>query len=103
MSKRVIEVDPFDLIVFGGTSDLAFRKLIPALFHRDIDGQIPKQARIIGVSRKQLSDQEYQKLARQAYSNIQVVKIVMTKNLIGFFHDYTLFLLISRPNQDGIT
>ena len=68
MSKRVIEVDPFDLIVFGGTSDLAFRKLIPALFHRDIDGQIPKQARIIGVSRKQHSDQEYQKLARQALS-----------------------------------
>ena len=40
MTTRVIEVEPFDLIVFGGTSDLSFRKLIPALYHRDIDGQI---------------------------------------------------------------
>ena len=66
MTTRVIEVEPFDLIVFGGTSDLSFRKLIPALYHRDIDGQIPQQARIIGISRKQLDNQAYQELAQQA-------------------------------------
>src|SRR3546814_2617842 len=35
-------VEPFDLVIFGGTGDLAVRKLLPALFHRFLDGQIPE-------------------------------------------------------------
>ncbi|MEM7320118.1 MAG: hypothetical protein AAF408_13975, partial [Pseudomonadota bacterium] len=34
MVSRVIPVDPFDLVVFGGTGDLARRKIMPALFRR---------------------------------------------------------------------
>ena len=52
MTTRIIPVDPFDLVVFGATGDLAQRKLLPALFHRDEQGQIPPGARIIGVSRR---------------------------------------------------
>ena len=29
----------FDLLLFGATGDLAQRKLIPALYHRDEQGQ----------------------------------------------------------------
>ncbi len=66
MSSRIIAVDPFDLIVFGGAGDLAYRKLLPALYHRHRDGQIPKEARIIGVSRREFSDAEYREATRQA-------------------------------------
>ena len=59
MSSRIISVDPFDLVVFGGAGDLAYRKLLPALFERDRDGQIPPIARIIGVSRRSMKDSEY--------------------------------------------
>ncbi len=59
MSSRTIQVSPFDLVVFGGTGDLAARKLLPALYHRDLAGQIPDDARIIGVSRRPLSREEY--------------------------------------------
>ena len=41
MTPRTIPVEVFDLIVFGATGDLAQRKLLPALFHRDVQGQIP--------------------------------------------------------------
>ncbi len=41
MTSRVIPVAPFVLTVFGATGDLSRRKLIPALFHRDLAGQIP--------------------------------------------------------------
>ena len=51
MTSRIIAVEPFDLVVFGGAGDLAYRKLLPALYHRHRDGQIPPAARIIGVSR----------------------------------------------------
>ena len=39
MTARIIPVDPFDIVVFGATGDLAQRKLIPALFHRDEQGR----------------------------------------------------------------
>ncbi len=66
MAARVIEVDPFDLVVFGGSGDLAHRKLIPAIYHRDLDGQIPDDARIIGISRSPQSDDEYRQWAETA-------------------------------------
>src|SRR5438128_11666168 len=66
MTSRIIAVEPFDLVVFGGTGDLAFRKLLPALYHRHRDGQLPKVARIIGVSRRAMGDAEYRAAAKKA-------------------------------------
>ncbi len=66
MTTRIIPVDQFDLVVFGATGDLAQRKLIPALFHRDGQGQIPQGARIIGSSRRAMTDQEFRDFAQKA-------------------------------------
>ena len=52
MAPRIVKVDPFDLVVFGGTGDLAYRKLYPALFHRERSDQFSEPTRIIGVSRR---------------------------------------------------
>ena len=49
----------FDLILFGGTGDLAMRKLLPALYRRAAAGQITKESRIIGAARSELSPQDY--------------------------------------------
>jgi glucose-6-phosphate 1-dehydrogenase len=56
---ELVPVDTFDLIIFGGTGDLAMRKLLPALYHRDCDGQITADSRIIAVSRGALSQKKY--------------------------------------------
>ena len=66
MTSRVIPVVPFVLVVFGATGDLARRKLLPALFQRDIAGQLPREAVILGVSRGLLSEDAYIGIARQA-------------------------------------
>jgi glucose-6-phosphate 1-dehydrogenase len=68
MTPRIIPVDVFDLVVFGATGDLAQRKLLPALFLRDVQGQLPPGARIIGTSRRAMSGEEFQALARAAVS-----------------------------------
>ena len=34
MVSRVIPVDSFDLVIFGGTGDLAKRKILPGLYRR---------------------------------------------------------------------
>ena len=49
---QFVPADPFDLVIFGGTGDLAQRKLLPALFHRDRDGQFSDDSRIFAVSRR---------------------------------------------------
>lgn len=66
MSSQIIPVEEFDLVVFGGTGDLAQRKIIPALFHRHRDGQVVGDSRIIAVSRKPLTPEEYLAKATQA-------------------------------------
>ncbi|MFT8778258.1 MAG: glucose-6-phosphate dehydrogenase [Gluconacetobacter liquefaciens] len=59
-------VDVFDYIVFGATGDLTMRKLLPALYYRYRDGQIPDQSRIVGTARSPLSRADYQGRAEKA-------------------------------------
>ncbi len=56
---QLVPVETFDLIIFGGTGDLAMRKLLPALYHRDRDGQITADSRIIAASRGALTQEDY--------------------------------------------
>ena len=52
----------FDLVLFGGTGDLAWRKLLPALFQAWRHGSLPPGGRIIGVARDDMSDSAYRAL-----------------------------------------
>ena len=61
MVSRVIPVDPFDLVIFGGTGDLAKRKILPGLYRRFLAGQMPADSRIIGAARAVLSEDDYRK------------------------------------------
>ncbi len=68
MSSSTPQVKPFDLAIFGGTGDLAIRKLLPAMFHRFLDGQIPESTRIIGIAREDTDDEGYREQIREALS-----------------------------------
>ena len=57
-------VPPCDFVVFGGTGDLAVRKLLPALYLRDRDGQLPADTRIIAASRAGLDVSGYRDKVR---------------------------------------
>ena len=46
----------FDLVLFGGTGDLAWRKLMPALFQAFRHGTLPEGGRIIAVARDDLAE-----------------------------------------------
>jgi len=71
-SSHVAPLDPFDLVIFGGTGDLALRKLLPALFHRYADGQIVAGTRIVAIARDSLSDAEYRARVREALARSAV-------------------------------
>jgi len=63
---KIIPVAVFDCVVFGATGDLTLRKLLPALYHRFRDGQMPRDSRVIGAARSKLSDEDFRDRAAKA-------------------------------------
>ena len=60
----------FDLVLFGGTGDLAWRKLMPALFQAFRHGTLPEGGRIIGVGREDLGHDKYSALIQARFDNV---------------------------------
>jgi len=52
---------PAIIVIFGGTGDLAKRKLIPAFYNLFLDGYMPEKFAIIGLGRTELGDEDYRK------------------------------------------
>ena len=61
---------PFDLVLFGGTGDLAMRKLLPAMYRRKCTGQMTPDSRVIGAARGELTRDEYLASRRKAYAKL---------------------------------
>ena len=66
MVSRVIPVETFDLVIFGGTGDLARRKILPGLFRRFRSGQTPEGSRIIGAARSDIDSDGYRAMIADA-------------------------------------
>ncbi|OAQ39272.1 glucose-6-phosphate dehydrogenase [Pedobacter psychrophilus] len=60
--KANIKSKPTIFMIFGGTGDLAERKLIPALYHLFLDSYMPKEFAIIGLGRTDYNDDSFKKL-----------------------------------------
>jgi glucose-6-phosphate 1-dehydrogenase len=64
----------FDLVLFGGTGDLVWRKLMPALFQAFRHGTLPPGGRIIGVGRDDLSNEQYRDQIRARFDHVDLAK-----------------------------
>jgi glucose-6-phosphate 1-dehydrogenase len=64
----------FDLVLFGGTGDLAWRKLLPALFQAFRHGMLPEGGRIISVARDDLTDEQYRSRIQSRFDNVELAK-----------------------------
>lgn len=66
MVSRVIPVEVFDLVIFGGTGDLARRKILPGLYRRFMSGQMTADSQIIGAARADLTEDAFREQVRAA-------------------------------------
>ena len=64
----------FDLVFFGGTGDLTWRKLMPALFQAFRHGKLPPGGRILAVARDERSDDEYRHFIRERFVEVESAK-----------------------------
>ncbi len=58
--------DPSILTIFGATGDLSRRKLLPSLYRNHVAGRLAPQMQILGVSRRELTDEEFRGVATEA-------------------------------------
>jgi glucose-6-phosphate 1-dehydrogenase len=61
-----LPVHPTTLVIFGATGDLAHRKLLPAIYNLAHEGALPEGFNLIGISRSEMSDDDYRALARES-------------------------------------
>ncbi|HEX8073757.1 MAG TPA: glucose-6-phosphate dehydrogenase [Thermoleophilaceae bacterium] len=61
-----LPIHPTTLVIFGATGDLAKRKLLPAIYNLAHEGALPERFNLIGVSRGDQTDDEFQALARES-------------------------------------
>src|SRR5512137_3021239 len=59
----------FDLVFFGGTGDLTWRKLMPALFQAFRHGKLPAGGRILAVARDDQSDDKYRAWLKERFQD----------------------------------
>lgn len=59
-------IEPFTIVIFGGSGDLSRRKLLPALYCLYQDGKLPEEFSILGLGSRKKTDEEYRSLAEEA-------------------------------------
>jgi glucose-6-phosphate 1-dehydrogenase len=64
----------FDLVLFGGTGDLTWRRLMPALFQAFRHGKLPPGGRLLAVARDERSDEEYRAFIRERFAEVDPSK-----------------------------
>jgi glucose-6-phosphate 1-dehydrogenase len=61
-----LPVHPTTLVIFGGTGDLANRKLLPGVYNLAHEGALPERFNLIAVSRADIPHDDYRQMAREA-------------------------------------
>jgi glucose-6-phosphate 1-dehydrogenase len=64
----------FDLVFFGGTGDLTWRKLMPALFQAFRHGKLPADGRILAVARDEQTDAQYRAWLKERFQDVELAK-----------------------------
>lgn len=100
MVARVIPVDPFDLVIFGATGDLARRKILPALYRRFAEGQMTPDARIIGAARSKMDRAAFQTMIAQSLDEFLGLDAIDADHRTAFLEQLD-YVAIDAVNDTG--
>ena len=63
--KTGLHPEPTVFVIFGAGGDLAWRKLIPALYNLFLDGWMPEEYEILGLGHGEMSEEDYRAYLRK--------------------------------------
>jgi glucose-6-phosphate 1-dehydrogenase len=61
-----LPIHPTTMVIFGGTGDLAHRKLLPAIYNLAHEGALPERFNLVAVSRSDIPHEDYRAMARES-------------------------------------
>src|SRR4051812_30958569 len=92
--------EPVTVVIFGGAGDLAHRKLLPALYNLHVDNLLPAGAAVVGVGRKDLSDDQYRQFARTGVE--QFSRRALDQAKWDSFAGSLFFSNVSLDSEEGL-
>ena len=100
MVTTTIPVEPFDLVIFGGTGDLSMRKLMPALYQRWRARQMPADARVICVGRQEIENEAFKNRIQDSFRSLKIPNSDDQEQLDEFLR-VVRYLRIDVTGSDG--
>jgi glucose-6-phosphate 1-dehydrogenase len=92
--------DPFGLIIFGASGDLARRKLMPALWSLYAARTLPEPFSILGVSRTEMTDDEFRTRTREAVT--EFARVQPPSDHVWERFASSVFFLAGDPRQRAL-
>ena len=86
-----------NITIFGGTGDLTFRKLLPALYTMFLAGKLPAGSRIVAVGRRDYSDGAYRVLAEDWVKRFS--RLPYTEERFADFAQRLVYFRMDLSNQ----
>ncbi|MDE3838689.1 glucose-6-phosphate dehydrogenase [Bacillus methanolicus] len=93
-------MDSMTFVLFGATGDLAKRKIYPALYNLFLDQKMPQSFSVIGLGRRDWSNDEFQKRIEQSIRTFSRRSIIDSSKMEKFLSAFRFFRL-DVNNSDG--
>lgn len=77
-------MNPTTFVLFGATGDLAKRKIYPALYHLYIHGKLPASFSVVGLGRKELTDETFRAHVKQSLHDFYRLEVQEGDTLQAF-------------------
>lgn len=90
-------MEPFAMVIFGGTGDLSRRKLLPTLYNLYKEKKFASDFFIVTVSRQAMNDEKYRQFAQEALK--EFISESLDKESVKSFCS-NLFYLLADVNKE---
>lgn len=95
-----VKPDTCTLVIFGVNSDLAARKLFPALYELALWGNLPNEYRIVGVGRADFTHEEFRLTLHEKMAGL-FPEILKDEAAFSMFSDRLFYVRVDLAEPDG--
>ncbi|MFY4774420.1 glucose-6-phosphate dehydrogenase [Metabacillus sp. RGM 3146] len=93
-------MESMTFVLFGGTGDLAKRKIYPALYNLFLEGKLPSSFSIIGLGRRDMTHSEFQEYVKQSLITFSRREFSQLSDTDKFLKAFNYSAVDARDPQD---
>lgn len=88
------------MVIFGATGDLAYRKLVPALYALYIQHMLPENFHILGVGRSAISDEVFHEKMAEGIKKFSENIVIDEEQIVNFIAHLSYFQMDMHLQED---